>query len=40
MPPGAIAAIAAGLGLIYGGMVLAIIFGLRMAARDEEDQQH
>ncbi len=36
MPAGAIVALSAGLGLIYGGMLLAIIFGLRMAGRDEE----
>jgi hypothetical protein len=36
MPPGAIVAMSFGLFLIYGGMVLAIIVGLRFAARDEE----
>ncbi len=36
MPPGAIVAISFGLGLIYGGMLLAIIVGLRFAGRDED----
>jgi hypothetical protein len=40
MGAGGMVAIGFGLSLIYGGMVVAIIFGLRFAAREEEDQQH
>jgi hypothetical protein len=40
MPAGAVAAIVAGLSIIYGSMVVAIIVGLRFASREEEDQQH
>ena len=36
MPPGAIVAMSFGLFLIYGGMALAIIIGLRFAGRDED----
>lgn len=36
MGAGPAIAIAVGLSIIYGGMVLAIIVGLRFAARDEE----
>ena len=40
MSAGGIAAITIGLSIIYGGMVLAIIVGLRFADREEKDQQH
>jgi hypothetical protein len=40
MGTGGMVAIAFGLGLIYGGMVLALIVGLRFATREEENQQH
>ena len=36
MGAGGIVAIIFGLGIIYGGMMLAVFIGVRMAARDQE----
>ena len=36
MPAGAVAAIVVGLSIIYGGMMVAVFIGVRMAERDQE----